>query len=118
MIDNYLDMSAYSCTVISELFGTIASLKDMIKILEKQKNDCEEDLTETIDGLKERIEKLWSDCDFFEDKSNLLDKENEKLRQENEKLKRQVELLNEGITAALANEYWKWYYAHEDELND
>jgi peptidoglycan hydrolase CwlO-like protein len=68
--------------------------------------------------LEKRVEDLWSDCDFFENKTKVLDEENKKLKQENEKLKRKVEILKEGISYALVNDYWNWYYAYEDELND
>jgi prefoldin subunit 5 len=68
MIENYLEMSAYSCTVISELFGTIASLKNMVKILDKQSTDYKEliaDLDEEISEKEKTIQLLNEELSLY-----------------------------------------------------
>jgi cell division protein FtsB len=76
--------------------------------------------------LEERVaylEKRIKDADFLvlAKENGEFKTKNRELEEENKKLKRKVEILKEGINATLtdnSNNYWRWYYTYEDELED
>jgi uncharacterized coiled-coil DUF342 family protein len=85
----------------------------------------EETLEERIKYLETRIIELWSDADHYEEKATSLAEENEEFKKKNRKLerkikelRRQIEILRGGICATLTGNYWRWYYAYGDELDD